>query len=365
MGSLPKIHEDDGLMAVTLDEIAELAGVGRSTVSRVLNNDPRVKDATRERILEIVRRENYQPNFAARTLASGRSDVIGAVVPMALPTVFTDPFFPQFLEGVAAACDAADALLMLWLALPETERRKADKLLSHGPVDGLIIAAHIADDPFVETLRGGSKRFVLYGRYAADDVSYVTVDDRASARGIVSHLLRVGHQRVATITGPQHMFEGRDRLDGYFDALRDFGIAQAPELVVEGDWSEASGYQGMRRLLAAKPDAVFAANDSMALAALRALRENGIRVPEDIALAGFDDIPAAAAADPPLTTVRQPIRRLGEVAAQTLLEMIDDPTGPPRRVILPTELVVRASCGSGGKTPRESTAGAFGEEGKA
>ena len=334
-------------MAATLDEIAELAGVGRSTVSRVLNNDPRVREATRERILEIVRRENYQPNFAARTLASGRSDVIGAVVPMALPSVFTDPFFPQFLGGIAAACDAADALLMLWLAPPETERRKADKL---GPVDGLIVAAHVTEDPFVEALRAGGKRFVLYGRYQADDVSYVTVDDRASARGIVSHLLRVGHQRVATITGPQHMFEARDRLDGYFDALRDFGMEQSPDLVVEGDWSEPSGYQAMRRLLAAKPDAVFAANDSMALAALRAIREAGLRVPEDIALAGFDDIPAAAAADPPLTTVRQPIRRLGEVAAQTLLEIIDDPTGSPRRVILPTELVVRASCGSGKTT---------------
>jgi LacI family transcriptional regulator len=155
------------------------------------------------------------------------------------------------------------------------------------------------------------------------------------------------------------MFDARDRLDGYLDALRDFRLPHSPELIVEGDWSEESGAQAMRRLLAAKPDAVFAANDSMALAALRVLGENGLRVPEDVALAGFDDIPAAAAADPPLTTVRQPIRRLGEVATQTLLEMIDDPDGPPRRVILPTELVVRASCGSAGKSA--ATGDAFGE----
>ncbi len=144
------------------------------------------------------------------------------------------------------------------------------------------------------------------------------------------------------------MFEARDRLAGYTDALRDFGLPRASELIVEGDWSEASGYAAMRRLLAAKPDAVFAANDSMALAALRALKEQGLRVPEDVALVGYDDIPAAAAADPPLTTVRQPIRRLGEVAAQTLLALIDDPSGAQRRIVLPTELVVRASCGSTG-----------------
>jgi LacI family transcriptional regulator, galactose operon repressor len=332
----------------TLEEIAQLAGVGRSTVSRVMNNDPGVRPSTRERVLDIVRRENYQPNFAARTLASGRSEVIGAVVPMALPSVFTDPFFPQFLEGVAAACDAADALLMLWLALPETEQRKVDKVLGGGAVDGLIIAAHVIDDPLVEALRHGGKRFILYGRYPADDVSYVTVDDRASAYNVVSHLLRVGHERVGTITGPQHMFDAQDRLAGYFDALRDFGLPPSSELVVEGDWSEASGYAAMRRLLAANVDAVFAANDSMALAALRALNEQGLRVPDDVALVGFDDIPAAAAADPPLTTVRQPIRRLGEVATQTLLELIEQPSGPPRRVILPTELVVRGSCGSTG-----------------
>jgi LacI family transcriptional regulator, galactose operon repressor len=341
-----RFHQTTRWGLATLEEIAQLAGVGRSTVSRVMNNDPRVRPSTRERVLEIVRQENYQPNFAARTLASGRSEVIGAVVPMALPSVFTDPFFPQFLEGVAAACDAADALLMLWLALPETEQRKVDKVLGGGPVDGLIVAAHVIDDPLVEVLRRGNKRFILYGRYPADDVSYVTVDDRVSAYNVVSHLLRIGYERVGTITGPQHMFDAQDRLAGYFDALRDFGQPQSPELVVEGDWSEASGYAAVRRLLAADVDAVFAANDSMALAALRAFKEEGIRVPEDVALVGFDDIPASAAADPPLTTVRQPIRRLGEVATQTLLELIEQPGGPPQRIILPTELVVRGSCGS-------------------
>src|SRR5258708_18068475 len=134
----------------TLEQIARMAGVGRSTVSRVLNNDPRVRDATRERILEIVHRENYQPNFAARSLASGRSDVIGAVVPMALPSVFTDPFFPQFLEGVSTACDAADAMLMLLLAPPETVRRKADKGGSAGTLDGLNTSAPDRDQPLAQ-----------------------------------------------------------------------------------------------------------------------------------------------------------------------------------------------------------------------
>lgn len=330
----------------TIEEIALKAGVGRSTVSRVLNEDPRVSDGTRQRVLEILRQENFQPNFAARTLASGRSDVIGAVVPMALPSVFGDPFFPRFLEGVAAACDAADALLMLWLALPEEEQRKVGKVLGNGPVDGLVIAAHVVGDPLVEALRNGNKKFVLAGRYDADDVSYVCVDNRASAHGAVTHLLRSGRTRVAHITGPLRMVDAEDRLAGYRDALRDFRLPYDDELVAEGDWSEASGYAAMRRLLATKPDAVFAGNDAMALAAMRALKEEGLRVPDDVAVVGFDDAPAAPAADPALTTVRQPVRRLGEVATTTLLELIEDPSGPPRRTVLPTELVLRASSGT-------------------
>ena len=327
----------------TIEEIALKAGVGRSTVSRVLNDDPRVSDETRRRILEVLRQENYQPNHAARMLASGRSDIVGAVVPMALPSVFGDPFFPRFLEGVASACDAADALLMLWLALPEDEQRNVDKVLGRGPVDGLIIAAHVTDDPLVEALRHGRKKFVLASRYEADDVSYVGVDNRASARTAVSHLLRGGRTRVAHITGPRRMFDAEDRLAGYADALRDFGLPFDEGLVAEGDWSEPSGYAAMNRLLRAKPDAVFAGNDAMALAAMRALREEGLNAPEDVAIVAFDDMPAAAASEPALTTVRQPVRRLGEVATNTLLELIADPDGPPRRTVLPTELVIRAS----------------------
>jgi LacI family transcriptional regulator len=330
----------------TIEQIARKAGVGRSTVSRVLNDDPRVSDETRQRVLEILRRENYQPNFAARTLASGRSDVIGAVVPMSLPSVFGDPFFPRFLEGVAAACEAADALLMLWLALPEDEQRKVDKVLGRGPVDGLVIAAHVAGDPLVEALRRGAKKFVLSSRYEADDVSYVCIDNRASAHSAVTHLLRAGRTRVAHITGPRRMLDAEDRLAGYADALRDFGMPLDEQLVVEGDWSEPSGYAAMRRLLGARPDAVFAGNDAMALAALRALKEEGLRVPDDVALVGFDDMPAAAVSEPSLTTVRQPVRRLGEVATTTLLELIADPRGLPRRTVLPTELVIRSSSGA-------------------
>lgn len=336
----------------TIEQIAHKAGVGRSTVSRVLNDDPRVSDATRARVLAILREENYQPNFAARTLASGRSDVIGAVVPMALPSVFGDPFFPRFLEGVATACDAANTLLILWLALPEDEQRNVDKVLGRGPVDGLIIAAHVAGDPLVEALRKGNKRFVLSSRYEGDDVSYVCIDNRASAYGAVTHLLRAGRTRVAHITGPRRMLDAQDRLAGYTDALRDFGLPFDQELVADGDWSEPSGYAAMRRLLKAEPDAVFAGNDAMALAAMRALKEEGLHVPDDVALVGFDDMQAAAVAEPALTTVRQPVRRLGEVATTTLLELIADPNAGPRRTVLPTELVIRASSGSQEGRPR-------------
>jgi len=178
-------------------------------------------------------------------------------------------------------------------------------------------------------------------------ISYVDVDNQSGAREAVAYLFRQGYRRVGTITGPWNMIAGADRRDGYAAALRDHGVAMDPELMAEGDFTEAGGYLAMQRLLPRQPEAVFAASDMMAVGALRAMREAGLRVPDDVALVGFDDMPFSGQLDPPLTTVRQPIHRTGVVAVQMLIDLIERPDSQPRRIILSTELVVRASCGAG------------------
>lgn len=191
------------------------------------------------------------------------------------------------------------------------------------------------------------KPFVLVGRHPSKpEVNYVDSDNENGAWAAVAHLLRLGRQRVATITGPSNMVAGADRRAGFVRALRERGLALDPDLLAEGDFTEAGGYLAMQRLLPHKPDALFAASDMMAQGALRALREAGRRVPEDVAVVGFDDIPTAARLEPPLTTVRQPIQRLGTTAVELLIELIDQPGSAPRRVLLATEFVIRKSCGA-------------------
>lgn len=333
---------------MNLEQIAKLSGVSRSTVSRVINDDPNVRPATRDRVLEVVRRLNFQPNAAARGLAIGRTGVLGLVIPMGVPALFTDPYFPQLIQGVSSASAALDHSVMLWLAEPEYERRTVRQVLYSGLIDGVIVASVLVDDALVQSLIEGHMPFMLVGRHPIQpNVSYVDVDNTKSASEIVAHLLRLGRHRVATIAGPQNMIAGVDRLDGYLSALRARGLAADPSLIVEGDFSEAGGYAATQRLLPRQPDAIFAASDALAVGALRALRDAGRRVPQEVAVAGFDDMPFAAHTDPPLTTIRQPIARTGAVAAQTLIDLIRHPSSPPRRIVLPTELVIRASCGSG------------------
>jgi LacI family transcriptional regulator len=330
-----------------LEAIAKLSKVSRSTVSRVINNHPNVSPSTRERVLEVVRQMNYQPNAAARGLAAGRTRVLGLVIPMGVSALFTDPYFPVLIQGVSSACNALDHSVMLWLAEPEYERRTIRKIMNNGLIDGVIVASMLMDDPVVQALSEGHLPFILIGRHPTDTrINYVDVDNQASAREAVSHLLRLGRQHVATITGPRNMIAGADRLEGYLSALKAKGIALDPGLIAEGDFTEMGGYVAMQRLLDRQPDAVFVASDIMAVGALRALREANRRVPEDVAIIGFDDMPFAARTDPPLATIRQPTHRVGEVATETLVDMIEHPDSHPRRVVLPTELVVRVSCGA-------------------
>jgi len=334
---------------MNLEEIARLSHKSRSTVSRVINNDPHVSDATRTAVMEVVQRVNFHPNAAARSLAAGRTRVLGLVIPTGVSALFTDPYFPLLVQGVAQACNAHDHSVMLWLAEPEYERRTIGQVLHGGLIDGVILASVLTGDPLLQALTGADATvpFVLVGRQPGNDrLNYVDVDNINSAREAVTHLLRQGRRRVATITGLLNTNVGIDRRDGYLAALRQRSLPVDPDLIVERDFTEAGGYGAMQRLLPCRPDAVFAASDMLAMGALRALREAGRRVPQDVAVVGFDDMPFAERAEPPLTTMRQPVQRTGVVAAETLIDLIDNPEAQPRRILMPTELIIRDSYGA-------------------
>jgi LacI family transcriptional regulator len=331
----------------TLESVAELSGVSRSTVSRVINDQPGVKPEVRRRVWEIIEQTGFQPNQAARTLASSRSGIIGLVIPHVVSSLFGDPYFPRLIQGITQACNRHDLNLTLFVFHTEEEEGSLHRrILNTGFLDGLIIASSHFQDPLIPHLLSTGLPFVVIGRQDRfPEASFVDVDNLNGAYAATSHLLRQGRQRVATITGPQDMVAGVDRLQGYRQALSQKSHGFDPALVAEGDFTEESGYAAMIQLLPARPDAVFVASDMMALGALRAIEAAGLNVPGDIAVAGFDDILPPDAARPPLTTIRQPIRRSGVAAVNVLLDVIENGLTPPRRVILDVQLVIRESCG--------------------
>ncbi len=336
------------MTSLTLEKVAELAGVSRSTVSRVINGQTGVKPDVRERVLSVITRTGYQPNMAARALASSRSGIIGVVIPHAVSTLFADPYFPRLLQGLTQASNANDLTLSLFLFHTEEEEEKIHaRLLTTGFLDGIIIASSHFADPLFPHLIDYEIPFVVLGRQDRyPQASFVDVDNLNGAYAATSHLLRLGYRRIAHISGPHDMVAGVDRLNGYRQALSDRGHAYEDNLVANGDFTEAGGYVAMQRLLSARPDAVFAASDQMAIGAWRAVREVGLRVPEDIAFVGFDDLLPPYTGRPLLTTIRQPVVRSGVEAVNVLLDIIDNGLTPPRRVILDTQLVIRESCGA-------------------
>lgn len=333
-------------MPLTLEDIAKASGVSRSTVSRVINGDDRVKPETRQKVNEVIGKFNFQPNLAARGLAAGHTNVLGLVIPTGVAAIFTDPYFPLLIQGVSAACNALEYTVMLWLAEPEYERRMIYQILHNGLLDGVIITSMQMQDPIVQSLYNSKMPFILVGRHPTLDVNYIDVDNYTGALDGTAHLLRQGKKRVAAITGPQNTISGYDRYQGYLEALRQRNVPFNAELVAEGDFSEMSGYACMQKLLNRKVDAVFAASDAMAYGAMRAIREANLYIPENIAVIGFDDLPPSAHTDPPLTSVRQPVQRMGSLVTETLVDIIRHPNGQTRHIILPTELVIRETCGS-------------------
>jgi LacI family transcriptional regulator len=333
---------------LTLKEIAKLAGVSRSTVSRVVNNQPKVSAGVRGRVLKIIAETGYQPDPVARSLVMQRSGIIGLVIPRAMQSLFTDPYYPRLIQGIARACNANDYTLSLFLFHTADEEQKLyPRVLRTQLVDGVIVTGAQLDDPLIPRLTQNQVPFVVVGRPVnRPEVSFVDVDNVVSAYSAVSHLVRLGRERIATITGPLNVTVSLDRRQGYLDALDDRNLSSDDALIAEGDFTEEGGYSAMQRLLPHKPDAVFAASDIMAFGALRALREAGLSVPHDVAVVGFDDLPAAAHSDPPLTTIRQPILRTGIEAVEILVDILKNGPEPARHITLTTNLIIRSSCGS-------------------
>ena len=330
----------------TLEEVARLAGVSRATVSRVVNGSPRVSGDVRRAVESAVEQLGYVPNRAARSLVTRRSGSIAVVITEPTGRLFSDPFFPRLLRGVSATVSARD--IQVVLLMPDTiadSRRTADYLVA-GHVDGALLVSLHGDDPLPGRIVAAEIATVVVGRPLHDTgVSYVDVDNRGGARTAVDHLVSRGRRVIASIGGPVDMVAAQDRLAGYRDAVTEAGLGLDPTLEAVADFTQDGGEAAMRRLLAVRPDidAVFAASDLMAAGAMAALDAAGRRVPEDVAIVGYDDSPVAATARPPLTSVRQPIEEMGQESARLLLELVDGADRAPRRVILTTELIRRAS----------------------
>lgn len=334
---------------LTLDEIADLAGVSRTTVSRVVNDHPNVSERVRTRVQQVISQTGYEPNHAARSLASKRSNMIGLFIPVVGQSeLFADPYYGKLIKGIAHECNKQSYILTLLIFdSRESERTMFANAVNSGFLDGFVITASTLDNPYTAMLRSRQSPFVMVGRAAdEDEVCSVDADNVGGARMAVQHFIRNGYRRIAIIAPELSTAVGQDRLAGYKQALAERNIPLDEALIAEGDFTYAGGANAMRRLLPQRPEAVFGGSDLMALGAIQAIHEAGLRVPGDIAVMGFDDFPNAVTATPPLTTIRQPVEESGRIAVRTLIDNIMTGDTRPRRTILPVELIVRRSCGA-------------------
>lgn len=332
--------------APTLKEVAQLAGVSRATASRVFTASPRVSDEARRAVERAARRLGYVPNRAARSLVTGRNDSVALVIPEPTTRLFGDPFFPSLLRGISEVLAAHDLQLVLLTAQSNADEVRLERYLAGGHVDGALLVSLHGADPLPGRLLARGMPVVVGGRPPGEgQVSYVDIDNQAGAFSAVRHLVQLGRKRIATIAGSLDMSVSQDRLEGYRRALEAGGLPWDRTLAESGDFSHEGGVVAMRALLERHPDldAVFAASDLMAAGALLALREADRRVPEDVAVVGYEDSPIAATSMPPLSSVRQPNEEMGREMARLLIASIGSQRQVVRRIILATDLVVRES----------------------
>lgn len=315
------------LKKITMAELAKKCGFSKATVSRALADDPRVKPETKELILEMAKRYNYQPHLVASNLARRRTKTIGLMFPKA-PRTMADPFFLEYLQGVSETLFAQGYSLLLPQAQRENVTEMIKQLVAHSRVDGIILTEPLLEDSRIELLRQSRVPFAFLGSTVDEEVSWVDGDNRGGAYEAVLALGSLGHRRIATITGEPGLVSTEKRLAGYYDGLAALGIEPRKELVWPGDFTRQGGYQAVRQHLVliekGEATAIFACNDLMAIGALQALSEAGMAVPGQVSIMGFDGIEVGQYLMPPLTTVQQPVFRLGQEVARVLLRQIED-----------------------------------------
>lgn len=328
---------------VTVRDVAARAQVDPSTVSRVLAGKP-ARSETRQRVLQAAAELGYSPNAIARSLRLRHAFSVGVLVPD-----ITNPFFAEVIDGAQAEAEQHGYFLLLMNTREDMETAQAYlRVLEESRVDGLMLATALTQDRLIEELRRKQVPFVLVNRRTEEEGDhYVIVDGQKGAYMAVEHLVRLGHRRIAHISGPLYTNTALDRLQGYRLALREFGLDFAEEYVAEAHFQQASGRRAMERLLQLRPrpTAVFCANDLIALGALSACHEAGLHVPGDVSLVGFNDIELASQISPPLTTVAAWPRRMGAEAARMLIEHIEGGSPSRHHLVLEPRLVVRGSTG--------------------
>ena len=336
-------RESQPAREITIVDVADEAGISYATVSRVINNKDHVSPEKRERVLRAMAQLGYVANMQARSLAGGESRVVGLLV-----DYLSSSYMDEIIRGIDEALDAENYDLMLYT----THRRKTKESayvtkLTRRLADGLLLILPRNASAYLDTLRQRQFPHVLVD-YLSDkqNAPSVSTTNFRGAYDAMSFLLSLGHQRIGFITGTMEFGCARDRLDGYRTALTDHGLPVDPQLICEGNFMQPQGYEGAQRLLSLdeRPTAIFASNDMMAFGVMEAARERGLRLPEDLSIVGFDDIPQSPYVHPALTTVRQPLEEMGRSAARLLLKYIAHPSAEIERIELPTRLVIRESC---------------------
>lgn len=329
----------------TINDVAKYAKVSRATVSRVLNQNPKVDAKLRSRVLDAINALGYQPNRAARRLRAQSSNVIGLVI-----SDIQNPYFLSVTRGVEDAASAQQMSLILCNSdeNPDKERMYLQVMEAERVAGLIIVPAHSDNAQDLNKLKKAGIPIILLDRAVKNvQVDTICVDNERGAYEAVNHLIELGYRRIATITGSLQLTTGQERYQGYLKALKAAGIAVNEELVKFGDFKTESGYRLVQELMNAPepPDAIFVANNLMSLGALRALLEQNIHVPEDVALVGFDDLPWSGELYSPLTAVSQPTYELGQEAVSLLLRRLANPKAPYLTVVLQPHLIVRTSCG--------------------